>query len=495
MGRSRGSRGRSRRRSRARRGSSGSGQTRRGALRAEVKALREELDRRKGQERAAAADRRAGFETSGGGKAGKQRKGRTPRTPEGREGDWDCEACAESNWSWRPTCRVCQCSRVGLKAALQQAAATGANRTPLAPRAAAPPAAAGPATPPPQHPPADPPAPTAQGSAAGTGGAGQQGPGMAAAGGSSTGAPAQASAAEQRKLAAATRARESDCLARLDAAIEILPEGSAARVALAAERAETAGRLAATRPLGHRLATARKKWEAASKRLQAAEAAATAATREAQAALEAEHAAAGELQTLEAQVNGQRGLCRSAVAAPAAAFLDGMNAWLGACGAAVPPELLQAAAALREALAPTVASPTEESSPTEAADSDDELLPDAAGAGATPGVAAAAGQQAGQQARPRDEDAMVAVRAPAPGPARSCAAEWAERAASAAAVEQAGRAQACTVVQQAGPAQAAHVRPAAGGGEPPATRMRTEGHATAVVPAGAPGGATATAGR
>ena len=416
------------------------------ALREEIAALRAEVGRMQ--------DRRDGYQTSRGGRAGKGRRGgggdreearggrggggggggrkqqdagsrggeRTataaPRTsagtngprPAGREEGWFCQACGEHNWQWRKLCRCCRVPPAGYAAATRAAAAatttpgTGANAVPLGRLAAsrAPQVAGGPGAAPAQ-PAGAPVVGTSQADAAPA--AAAAAPGPAAAEASVAGQPPQAAPAPEpspangRKTQQAARQAEAELLARLDAALAVLPAASlAAREQLTNERQAAAERLAAARPLGQRLAWARRRAERAKQRLAVAEAAAAEAALTAEKALEEEHAARAALQELEAQVADQKPAVAQDVTTPAAALLAELCSWLHAQGAEPPPSIARAAAQLGAALEQR--SPTHEPSPTVPADSDTEDLmrdeeggqpPEAVGAEAGAGAASLEG--------------------------------------------------------------------------------------------------------
>ena len=426
------------------------------ALRDEIQALRAEVGRLQARD--------DGFAVSHGGRAGKGRRGgggggsgarplaahaggqSAPGgggggTGDPKPGDWTCQVCGESNWQSRAHCRSCRTSRRGYAAAAadpefkavraQQAAelqaraerahpagtarqqaprpATGANAIPLpvgadARAPATVPAVAGGGggdVQPREHPGAE---PVGEAAAADPAGGGQPpgGPGGALA------------AAAARKHQEAVRAEETRRLARLDTAIAALdaePDFDPAVFAsLQTARVACAARIADTQPLGRRLAAARKAHAKAAAALRRAEEAATSANEAAQTALTNEHRLRAEVAVLEAKVAAVRppnGAKPAECEAPARALLDGLHAWAASNAVPLPPELLHAAAALEEAVAPprreaegedgeaVVSSPTVPV-PSSEADSDEDMgaLSHAGGLGtsgasnAVPGTAA-----------------------------------------------------------------------------------------------------------
>ena len=351
---------------------------------------------------AALQEQGGGWQLSGGGKAGRGRKGgRADRTAakthtattglasnpcpgsqkhQPEAGDWLCEVCDETNWRMRKVCRFCRCPRGGLASALAAAPAAGANATPLgAPSCAA--AAA-----------------SQRAAATAVASSGGGAPSLAPAqeqlptGPVPAGAPRESPPARPtRKEAAVARAAEAAKLAKLDAALEALAgdeAAEAARQALQHERSRAATRMAETKPLGSRVATARKAHERAKAALAAAEERARAAAEAAQRALEAEHQAAVELAELERQVAAQQGV-PAVQAEDVSAFLTVIDDWLMEAGVTPPAEVAAAAEALRVAAQPTgtegggdeeVDSPTDceaAMSPSTAGDAD--AAPDAPG--------------------------------------------------------------------------------------------------------------------
>ena len=153
-------------------------------------------------------------------------------------------------------------------------------------------------------------------------------------------------------------------LAALDAILDTTcPEAAPTFYAeLCEQRSKTAIALAETRPLGARVAAARKQLQKARSQLAAAEARALAAAEEAEAAqrkaqeakeeaeqyLVHESSAASELDMLEKQVTAQKGGVHAALHAQA--LMKTVDHWLTREGVTAPQEVQHAAEALRGAL-------------------------------------------------------------------------------------------------------------------------------------------------
>ena len=211
-----------------------------------------------------------------------------------------------------------------------------------------------------------------------------------------------------RKERAAARDAEAARLAALDAALLVLTDADcAAKEALHAARAAAAERLTATKPLGQRLADARRKHERAAAKVHAAEEEARRAAERAATALEEEHAAATAVADLEAELLNVRVSPPTEVRAPAAALLEGVSAWAQAAGMALPADVLAAASQLKEALAPPAN--TSNDSPVESTPTD-------LAAALSPTEAADSGAEDDHMA-----DASVAIRSPANAPADDAA--------------------------------------------------------------------------
>ena len=169
-----------------------------------------------------------------------------------------------------------------------------------------------------------------------------------------------------RKERAAARDAEAARLSTLDAALAVLTDADcSAKEALQKARSAAAERLAATKPLGQRLADARRRHERAVTRLRAAEDEARRAAERASAALEEEHAAAATLAELESELLQFRAPPAPEVHGTAVAFLDGVDAWLRTAGMSAPPAVMEAAAHLRGALAPAADGEGPEETPTD----------------------------------------------------------------------------------------------------------------------------------
>lgn len=299
--------------------------------------------------------------------------GQRQRQTGDKQPEWVCNACAETNWLTRTTCRCCRAGRRGLNSALAQAAA--AKQAP--PATSRPTAPVPPPTWPRRSPPPPPPLPAAT-------------PAVEPA------PQAVASKAERN----AQREAEVNRVAAFDAALlATAAEDTATREVLMQARAAAAEKLASTKPLGQRLADARGRHERLRARLAEAEAEATRAAAAAQTLLIEEHAAAAVISALEDELLKVKVPAPLEVTRCAGIMLQWADSLPEAQLVTLPAELRESFRAMRRALPREEPSP---STPTEPADqSDSELEALRPPAAHRPARAASAGAGASQRVRSR----------------------------------------------------------------------------------------------